>query len=357
MILGRGTAEGDEAILAEYHHFLQDPRHRYSHGTLEGFRGAAVAIYRRMGKPIRSWSEQDILALYQDRQSATRHVYNAFFAFLFFRGYCRATIRLFEELQGDFSRYWTPFTEHYRQKIAQTAQEFGYTPNNNSHVFTLLVWMLSVIGKPLEELTREDFDPFRDAYQNQYRPRRKGGRVDSQLSRLERYLVHWGNLSLSHEVLRYDELVEKLEHPTIRSAILLYLYWSETKYQRSTTNSIRAALVAFFLWLQQQYPASSRLDDVTRAVALEYGHYLHQQVQAKRFGLAHQRGIVNLTKLLKQTAEKYGILAVWVQKLLGPSTKAIASLLKSSATVSGSTTASLSATVTSKSSWPSKASC
>jgi site-specific recombinase XerD len=85
--------------------------------------------------------------------------------------------------------------------------------------------------------------------------------------------------------------VENLGHPTIRSAIWLYLYWSETKYQRSTTNSIRASLVAFFLWFQQQYPACSRLDDVTRAVALEYGHYLHQQVQANRFGLAHQRSL------------------------------------------------------------------
>ncbi len=68
-------------------------------------------------------------------------------------------------------------------------------------------------------------------------------------------------------------------------------------------------------------------------------------------------GIVNLTKLLKQTAETYDIRAVGMQKLQGHSPQAIALLLKSSATVSGSPTASLSAPVTTKRSWPHEVSC
>src|SRR2546421_12900387 len=108
MILGRGNAQTDEAILCEYQQFLQDSGQVPSPSTLKIFGGGAAAVYRRMGKPMGNWSEEDILALYQDRQSATWHVYNAFFAFLFFRGYCRATIRLLEELRADFSRYWTP---------------------------------------------------------------------------------------------------------------------------------------------------------------------------------------------------------------------------------------------------------
>src|SRR5258708_9547454 len=107
----------------------------------------------------------------------------------------------------------------------------------------------------------EDFDAFRDAYQRQYRPRRKGRRVDSQLSRLERFLVHWGTLPPSHDVLRYDELVDTLRHPIVREAIGLYLYWCEAKYQRPTINGARAAAVAFFLWFHEHSPASPRLHD------------------------------------------------------------------------------------------------
>lgn len=289
MILGRGTAQTDEAIIAEYQQWVKDDGHLHHWNFTKRLHEGPGVMCKRIGKPIKAWTDEEILALYQHRTKATWTVYNSFLAFLFFRGYRQATIQLLDALQTDLSRHWRSFLVPSRQKIEQTAQELGYAPGDSSHVLNLLIWTLAVVGVPLDELTREAFEDFRERYQRWYR--QKNSDLDHRLYRLEQYLIHWGVFPAAQKVLRHEELYATLRHETFRGAISLYMQWCNAKYQPSTIYSARAALLAFFLWFQEQYPSCNRLDDVTRTVALSYVQYLKQQVQAGRYSATYHTGL------------------------------------------------------------------
>ncbi len=178
MILGRGTAQTDEAIIAEDQQWIRDASHLHHWNFTKRLREGPGVMCNRIGKPIKEWTDGEILALYQHRTKATWTVYNSFLAFLFFRGYRQATIRLLDALQTDLSRHWKPFLQPYRQKIEQTAKELGYAPGDSSHVLNLLIWLLAVIGVPLDGLTREAFESFRETYQDWYRQQQKQKNVE-----------------------------------------------------------------------------------------------------------------------------------------------------------------------------------
>lgn len=291
MILGCGSAQTDEAIIAEYQRFLTEGNHIQHWNVLKRLREGPGVMCRRIGKPIGAWTDEDILALYRDRKKPTWSVYNTFLTFLFFRGYRQASIDLLVALQTDLSRHWKPFLLPYRQKIKQAMQELDYHMESTSSTLNLLLWVLSVTRKSLEELTRADFDAFRDAYHHWYRQHRNNGRVNPRLTRLEKFLIHWQVLPAPQRLFRHEEHFASLHQETFRTAILLYMQWCDVRYQPSTIHSARAALLAFFLWLQEHAPTCSRLDEVTRTVALSYGQYLKQQVAAGRYGETYHRNL------------------------------------------------------------------
>jgi hypothetical protein len=67
MILGRGTAKTDAAIIAEYRTFLASESGIATERVRNRVGVAAGAVWKRIGKPIAEWSEEDMLALFSGR--------------------------------------------------------------------------------------------------------------------------------------------------------------------------------------------------------------------------------------------------------------------------------------------------
>lgn len=288
MILGRGSAQTDQDIIAEYYQFLHETHD--SQSTVQYLRGVPDIMRRRIGKPIRDWTDEELIALFDDRQKATRYSYSAFLTFLLFRGYRQATLHLLTSLPCALGRQHRAVILPYRQRLQQTRERLGYATAKVGSELKLLIWLLAVVGKPLEELTRADFDAFRDEYQTWYREtgRRADGLADTSLYRLERYLVHWDIIPEAPRVFDHDEYFARLSHQPIRDAILIYIQWCDAKYKPSTVYGRRSTLLNFFLWLQDCHPAHSRLDQVTRSVALEYARYLKDKVEEGTYSPRHR---------------------------------------------------------------------
>jgi integrase len=281
MILGHGTAETFEAIVAEYDQFLRDTG-RAESSIYDDLKNIPQTCLRRIGKPFAEWTEEDIVALYHNRAKQSHYFYSAFLAFLLFRGYYRPTLNLLIALPSHLCRQHGHALAPYRQKIKETQEQLHYYVS--SHVgseLNLLIWLLAITAKPLEQLTRADFDSFRDEYQAWYRGIKQpnAGRPDARLSRLERYLVHWDIIPEAKFIFRHEEHFARLRHEPIRQAILTHMQWCDVKYSPSTIHSRRAAVLGFFLWFQDHHPERSRLDSVTRPIALEYNQFLKNKVE------------------------------------------------------------------------------
>ena len=151
----------------------------------------------------------------------------------------------------------------YQQRLAQTCQELHYYPSRGGTELNLLICLLAVVGKPVEQLTRADFDTFQSQYQTWYLQsgRQKSGRPDPRLFRLERYLVHWGIFPAARHVFRHEEHFARLRYEPIRQAILVHMQWCDAKYTQSTIHSRRATLLTFFSGFKistQIVPVSTR---------------------------------------------------------------------------------------------------
>lgn len=291
MILGQGTATTDDGIIAEYQQWVNEitPAHNWS--FTKRLHDCPAVMCQRIGKPIPAWTDKDLLTLYHHRSKATWTVYNAFVAFLLFRGYHHAHIEFLGVLPGDLCRHWSGRLLPLRQQIEQTAQQLGYASHDASHVLSLLIWALIETGVPLDQFNRETFEDFRARYQAWYRQTHKRS-GDGRLFRLEQYLIHWGAIKKEQTGGGQAAHPIPIQHEPIRRAIAWYLRWCDAKYRPSTSASARVAVIAFFLWFQEQYPAcGSRLDAVTRTVALSYLEYLNQQVQAGHRSAAYRRGL------------------------------------------------------------------
>lgn len=278
MILGQGSAQSETALLLEYQHFLQTAERTLTPVILRRLQEAPLVMQRRIGKAIVQWTDEDLLALYRQRGKTTRYGYSAFWAFLLFRGYRQATVPLLTQLPFMLTRHFRPALAVYRQRLAQAQATLGYRQGQVGTELRLLIALLVVTGKPLEQLTRPDFDAFQAAYQTAYRAakRRAQGGPDTRLTRLEYYLVHWHILTPAKVVFRHEEHFAQLRHPAIRQAILTYMQWCEARYKASTIHTQRAALLHFFRWLQAQDAEQRDLGCVTRPLALAYAHYLKQ---------------------------------------------------------------------------------
>ncbi len=172
MILGRGMAQTDEAIIAEYQQFVLGNEDLHDVKVRRRLQGAAGIMCGRMGKAMREWSDEEIIALYEGQPQATRSAYNCFLAFLLFRGYRRASISLLTTLQFHLTRQWKCAFVPYRKRIEATNQKLGYS-QIATQVGNLLLWLLTFSGKTLEELTRADFEAFQQAHEQWYRQARR----------------------------------------------------------------------------------------------------------------------------------------------------------------------------------------
>jgi len=282
MILGCGPAQTDDAIIAEYHQFLDNNDQQESSAVLQMLRSGPNVMRSRIGKPIAQWGDEDILRLYTNRHKSTGYIYSDFLAFLFFRGYRRATLNLLIQLPAILCRHHRKALLPYQQRIEQARKELHYWSDSRvGSELNLLIWLLAVVGKPLDQLTRADFEIFRTQYQAWYRQteRRTGNKPNARLFRLERYLIHWGVIPPAKFVFQHEEHFAQLRYEPIRQAILIHMQWCDAKYTLSTINSRRAALLNFFLWLQELHPDRSQLDQVDRLAALEYARYLKSKVE------------------------------------------------------------------------------
>lgn len=304
MILGRGTARSEQAIRAEYERFLEERGDLENASILERLKEAPGVMRRRIGKPLAQWREQDLCALYRHRSKTVRYTYSVFLVFLLFRGYRRASLAFLIELDLELTRYYRQAVSPFRHKLEQIQQELGYWQTTVGSEFHLLLQLLVVVHKPLEELTRSDFDAFREEYQRWYRQSRQrhNGKPNSRLSRLERYLVHWGCLPPPQRIFRHEEHFARVQHAPIRSAILAFAKWCEVKYRPSTLDSRRAALLHFFLWFQAQHPTRRRLDEVTRPTALAYGQHLKELRESGKYSLLYCNDLYRSLRLFYEFA-------------------------------------------------------
>jgi len=292
MILGPGPARTDDEIIAAYQQFVVTMRASRRVDRLARFQQTPVVMAQRIGKPLHAWTDDDILMLYSNRTAATGSMYTAFLKFLYVYGYRRAGLHLLTQINLCFSRHHQPALQAYRDKLAQAAQELGYPPRPGraGQELHLLAAVLAVAHTPLTHLTRPAFEAFRDEYQQWYRTARgRRGRPDFNLQRLERYLVHWQVLPPAPVVLRDDERLAQLRHPAIHAGVKMYMCWCRGKYHDTTRRHRQFAVLSFFLWLQQQYPAVDQLDGVTRSMALAYATHLKQETERGLWAVQYSR--------------------------------------------------------------------
>jgi len=300
MILGRGAAQTDEDIVAEYQQFLRDTCQAKSPVIRQGIQDAPRIIRQRIGKPIAEWTDEHILHLAKSFSQPTWYKQNGFIAFLIYRGYYRPTLRLLANLPVRFSRrHWIALTP-CRRWFEKARDELGYSSSARKvgRQINLLVWLLAIVGKPLEELTRADFDAFEEEYNAWYRSRHsmRGG-PNPDLYRLERYLVHLGVIPEAKHVTQYEKHLASLRRGAIRDAIVVFVQWCGAKYSEASMYKHRRNLLSFFLWLQERHPECSRLDQVTRPVALEYARYLKTQVEERAFSPRHRNNTYSSIRL------------------------------------------------------------
>jgi site-specific recombinase XerD len=304
MILGQGPAHSEKGIITEYQRFLDEMGDLENATIRERLKNAPGVLRRRIGKPLDQWRDEDLLAVYRERSKTVRYAYSAFLAFLFFRGYRQASLRLVAAFPLGFSRYHRRALQPYRQKLEQTQRELGYISANVGSELNLLIALLAVVHKPLAQLTRPDFETFRDDYQHWYRStaRQHTARPNSRLTRLEFYLIAWGVLPPAKVSFRHEEHFARLRHAPIRRAILAFLEWCDAKYTPSTIHSRRAALLNFFLWFQEQHPTRGHLQDVTRPVALAYAQHLKAVRETGRYSLIYCNDLYRSLRLFYEFA-------------------------------------------------------
>ncbi|HSH82613.1 MAG TPA: hypothetical protein VLA19_29120 [Herpetosiphonaceae bacterium] len=222
MILGRGTAQTDDAIGAEYAQFLADAN--YAPKVYHDLVQVPALLQRRIGKPIAAWTPEDILGLFEQRGYASRYRYLAFLTFLWYRGYHRPTLDLLTRLPSSIARLHLPALAPLRQRLRETREGLRYRPSDSRTTSNvrLLAWLLAVVQKPLEELTRADFEGFREEYQAWYRTtvRLATGKGDPSLAQVERCLIVWGTLRPRRKGYCHEEYFAQLRHPRIREAVV-----------------------------------------------------------------------------------------------------------------------------------------
>jgi site-specific recombinase XerD len=298
MILGRGAAHTDDAIIAEYHDFLAQSGQITRPDRLRYARNVPRIMCQQIGKPMLLWSDADILGVYRQHSPKTTFtVYNAFLAFLLFRGYHCPGFDLLSSGPLQLCAQHQLLLEPWRVRLREAQADLGhrYAPTARKDrigsVLELLIWFLAVSQKPPEEVTRADFDRFQHDYDRWYRkPGRNGrGSPNPHLYRLEQLLVHLKIIPVKEKAFAYERYFAQFPHPFIREAVLRFFAWCTVKYKRQSIYARRRALCSFLQWLCETHPACTRLDEVTRSIALDYATYLKQWCDEHAYSATYRR--------------------------------------------------------------------
>ena len=127
MILGRGIAQTDAAIVAEYRAFLATSSGITTTRVRERVGVAAGTVCKRIGKPIAEWTEEDMLALFSGRCKMVVYGYAAFLSFLIFRGYVRVRhMTFYDAFPLGLCRLHRPALQPIRERLERTRKELGY---------------------------------------------------------------------------------------------------------------------------------------------------------------------------------------------------------------------------------------
>ncbi len=283
MILGKGAAQTEQAIFDEYRCFVT------RHHSVKNSKALVIALQtpeclrQRIGKPLGEWTDDDLLEVYADRGEATQYRYNLFLTFLLFHGYRQASFRLLTQVPSGFtmSLYHREALTEYREKIETLGRVLGYFPDTAGGVLSLLIALLALLQKPLNSITRADFDTFADQHRTWYRSQKrlKDGRPKRDLKRLEYYLIHWGILSKAKPVGWHEINFAGVTESAVRSAVLTFMKWCEAKFQPGTIGQYELGLRLFAEWFQRRQSTWGRLDQVTRQCALAFAQYLRDEHQ------------------------------------------------------------------------------
>ena len=277
MILGKGLACTEAGIIREYHQFLG--QYEEVSPTLLNVRKLTPGVMtRRIGKPLKCWKDDDILALFDDKSKYSWANYNTFLAFLFFFGYRRASLYILSRLPTRLSNVHKSALLPIRQRIKETRMELKYSSNTKISIeLVLLIWLLAVSGKQLEDITRSDFDAFRKEYQTKLKTLGLSEDYYHTITKIERFLIHWKILSPRKKVYKHEIYISRLKHELFKNAILENINWYGARFQPKSVLSRRQYLTTFFFWLQESHPKIQRLDDINRHIALDYLKHLKKK--------------------------------------------------------------------------------
>ena len=189
MILGRGTAQTDETIIAEFCQFLEQVGQIRGAERIKDLKKVPALLRRRIEKPIVQWRDEDILAAYVGKTKSTEYRYSVFVSFLFYRGYHRPGMHLLMSLPLWLHKQWRLAVAPHQKRLEQVTTELGYFvpwKKGGGYVLELFLGLLVFTGKTLEELTRVDFEGFRAEYLTWYARNGQGkkDRPDPRLFRL-----------------------------------------------------------------------------------------------------------------------------------------------------------------------------
>lgn len=298
MILGRGTATTGEALLAEYQQLLTDTEPAKNAEYRRALQRIPLLMCQDLGKSVFEWAEEDILSLYRRSTKTKTVLHNGFMSFLILRGYYHPSVSLLFAMDLRVCNHFRSALDPHRQMLVSAQLEMGYRFSPTREVnrwksgpeLELYIWLLAVSGKTAQEMTRDDFEHFRETYATLYQreSRQNRGHPNAHLYRLERILVHVGIIP---ERLRGSPsrlYFERLPPSFLREAILEYLDWCKVRSVKRLHNN-RIALQYFSEWLSERHADWTRLDQAQRPHALEYAHYLNNLCRENHYSVRYHR--------------------------------------------------------------------
>jgi hypothetical protein len=162
----------------------------------------------------------------KNREKSTKYYYAAYIAFLLFKGYYPGSIELLTSLNTELPRMHRPALAPYRKEINDVHCALGYWSKEAvSTEFTLLIWLLAIARKTIEEIKRSDLDSFGEQYIKWYADKYPHSRVrpSSRIFRVENFLVYKGIIEPRKRIFRHEEHFSHLNSKSIRESIINYM--------------------------------------------------------------------------------------------------------------------------------------
>lgn len=270
MLLGVGTAHSDAEIIDEFHAlYRQNCAACHWKGNKDRF-NAPFNLRRRIGKPILEWTEADVYGVLHDSNlsPSTVQAYSTFVAYLLLRGYFRATLRFFDGWPADISRLFPGPLAPLRQRVSTTMAPFcsrQATLNRVGRELNILVQLTTYIGRPLESITRPQFEAFRSAAKNlrleQHGSAPWNSSLGITLGHIEKCLIAWGYLPPAPATpSAHERRMMAIRSPVLRQTLDRYIAACAVRLQPKGVQHVREEVPRFFLWAQEQVVGEQQRD-------------------------------------------------------------------------------------------------